>query len=464
MKNVLSRLRLSRRYRPREGALLLIVTSVGLLGLGMAEITYLLVDLGENPFPAFLPALQPAIVLALFLSFCHLFLCWRRIEAEQVILPTVGLLLAIGFIMILRILTLDQLWRHLLLGLGLGGGSIVVFIIWPRRMIKLIRQWAFPISAVGLFLLLMTLLFGVKDESNAKLAIQIFGISFQTSEPMKVALIIFLARYIEQMGETIEGFTTLWFGRRIPDLRYFIPILLFICVAMAFLYGMKDLGAVLILGFLFVFMLYVGFDTRVFLPVAMFGLTGFVSLVLFLAAIGVSIPPRVQGRLIGWWNPWSNKLVWHLGTEVPVHEGPGYQLLQAIYATVAGGITGTGIGFGCVEKDCIVFAHSDLILAAVVEELGLIVMIPLLALFVILTWRILRLATMLSSSQVFERLLLVGIALHLFIQVFIIAGGTFSLIPLTGVTVPFLSHGGMALMVNLIGIGMVLAMTQQIER
>jgi len=108
-------------------------------------------------------------------------------------------------------------------------------------------------------------------------------------------------------------------------------------------------------------------------------------------------------------------------------------------------------------------AHSDFILAAVAEELGAAGMLAVLACYAILLLRLLRLAIALPDGQFFERLLLVGIAVHLFAQVFIMGGGTFNLIPLTGITVPFLSLGGVALLVNLTEIGLALALAQRLK-
>ena len=148
-------------------------------------------------------------------------------------------------------------------------------------------------------------------------------------------------------------------------------------------------------------------------------------------------------------------------SDITIAEGPGYQIQQSIYALIAGGLTGTGLGFGLPNK--IPLAHSDFIFAAILEELGAIVGLALLAFFIILLLRILRVAIMLSPGQVFERLLLVGISIHLFVQVLVMVGGVLNLLPLTGVTVPFLSQGGMALIVNLTEIGLVFAIVQRLE-
>ena len=130
-------------------------------------------------------------------------------------------------------------------------------------------------------------------------------------------------------------------------------------------------------------------------------------------------------------------------TGVTVSEGPGYQIQQSINAMVAGGLSGTGLGFGTPQY--VPLAQSDFIFAAIVEELGSIIGLAVLILFVILLLRVARIALLLPAEQIFERLVLIGICIHFFVQVFIMVGGTLNLLPITGVTIPFLSQGGMAL-------------------
>jgi cell division protein FtsW (lipid II flippase) len=148
-------------------------------------------------------------------------------------------------------------------------------------------------------------------------------------------------------------------------------------------------------------------------------------------------------------------------TGIRISEGPGYQIQQAIYAVIAGGITGTGIGQG--SPYFIPLAHSDFIFAAIVEEFGAVIGVALLFIFAVLLMRLLRIVYVLPQGQVFERLLLVGIGVHLFTQVFIMVGGTLNMLPMTGVTIPFISQGGVALLVNLTQIGMALAIAYRAE-
>jgi cell division protein FtsW (lipid II flippase) len=209
-------------------------------------------------------------------------------------------------------------------------------------------------------------------------------------------------------------------------------------------------------------MLFAGFETRIFLTVSAIGL-GLAILVGLALALTWHIPTVFQYRFLAFLNPWSKEILMLNGqpTGVTISQGPGYQIQQAIYALIAGGLTGTGLGFGSPEY--VPLAHSDFIYAAVVEELGSVIGLAVLILFIILLLRIVRAALLLPQEQIFERLLLIGIAIHFFIQVVVMVGGTLNLLPLTGVTIPFLSQGGMALLVNLTEIGLVLSLTRRLE-
>lgn len=455
-------LRRKRYYRSIEGLLLLIALSIGFLGFWMVMAA---AQIQQGQFPtADLPQLfTPLILIGLAFASLHLILHIRRMEREQLILPIVGLLFMLGLVMIWRLrgsaIVWQQLWRGFIPGVLVMGAMIL-----QPRWIERIRRWALPVSLVGLALPVLTAFFGVVDETGARLALKLGPLPpIQTSELLKVGLLIFLAWFIEREGVEVEGRARLvlrWL--RVPAFRYFIPGILFVAMATLALVRMSDFGAVLILGCLFVAMLYAGFETRIFGTVAAIGmiLALLVGLVLYFTW---EVPAVIQYRFLAFRNPWSNAMIVMNGqsTGVTIAEGPGYQIQQAIYAIIAGGVTGTGLGLG--SPGFIPLAASDFIFAAIVEEMGAITSIAILAFFVILILRIFRVGILLPGEQVFERLLLVGIGIHLFTQVFIMVGGTLNLIPLTGVTIPFLSQGGVALFINLVEIGMVLAIAQRLE-
>ena len=449
-------------YRNVEGLLLVIMLAIGILGFGMVVAAAQL-NQGQNPFPAISSGLLPPILVGLPFACLHLCLHVRRVEKEQLILPLIGLLLMIGLTLIWRLRGAPGVWQQFWRGFVPGSLAIGIFILWPQA-IERIRRWAIPISLVGLALSIATAFFGVVDETGARLALRFGPLPpIQTSEFLKVALLIFLAWYIEREGKEVEGRARLVLGfLRVPAPRYFIPGILFVGMATLALVRMSDFGAVLILGFLFVSMLYAGFETRIFFTIAAIGLI-LALLVGFVLSFTWEVPSVIQYRFLAFRNPWSSEMIVVDGqpTGITISEGPGYQIQQAIYAVIAGGISGTGLGFG--SPQFVPLAASDFIFAALVEEMGAIVGLAVLVFFAILLLRILRVAIFLPGEQVFERLLLIGIGIHLFTQVFIMAGGTLNLLPLTGVTIPFLSLGGIALFVNMAEIGIVLALVQRLE-
>lgn len=452
--------RLSRRSS--EAALLVIVLVILSLGLAMVAVARQ-IQQGQDPVPAIQPALLPVLVVGLFLIIIHLILLARGIVIEQIILPAVALLFSIGLLMIYRLHGPTGVWQQLTRGFIPGMLLISILILFPR-WIEWIRQHAVPVSLLGLALPLATAVFGVVDESGARLALKLGPLpAIQTSEVIKIILVIFLAWYIDQQQEEVEGRARpLFAGLRMPAIAYFIPGTLFVVLATLALVGMSDFGAVLILGSLFIAMLYAGFDTRIFLPVAAIGL-GLAAFIGLFLSFTWEVPTVIRYRFLAFLDPWSNAMILVNGqpTGITISAGPGYQIQQAIYAIVAGGITGTGLGFG--SPQFVPLAASDFIYAAIVEEMGAAIGIAVLALFIILILRILRIAVLLPRGQVFERLLLIGIAIHFFTQVFVMVGGTLNLLPLTGITIPFMSQGGMALLVNLAEVGLVLGIAQRVE-
>jgi cell division protein FtsW (lipid II flippase) len=448
--------------RQTEALLLLVIFFAAGLGFLLTSLGSA-IRYGQPLLMTALPALVPPILFALLFGGLHTVLRGRQAKMEQLLLPVVALLSAIGLVMIWRLRGGSGVYQQLLRGFVPGAAVIGAFILRPQ-WVERIRRWTLPVSLLGLGLSLATAFFGAVDETGARLALKIGPLpAIQTSEILKLALIIFLADYIAREGEKAQARGRPVLGwLRLPAVRYFAPGLLFVAMATLALVQMSDFGAALILGGIFVGMLYAGFETRVFATVAAIGL-GLALMVGIVLWFTWRIPTVMQLRFIAFVNPWSTaELIVngrHLG--ITIAQGPGYQIQQALYAIIAGGLGGTGLGFGSPEY--IPLAQSDFIFAAILEEMGAVVGFAVLALFAILLFRLLRLAVLLPREQTFERMLLTGIALHLFIQVFIMVGGTLNLLPVTGVTIPFLSEGGMALAINLAEVGIALALARRLE-
>jgi cell division protein FtsW (lipid II flippase) len=449
--------RLNISWRFYEAALLatiFLTGGVGFVSVAVAE-AY---RQGTDPRLVIIPAVIPVVIIGLCFSALHITLSLRRITFDHLILPVTALLFIVGMTMIWRLRGMEGVLQQITRGLVPGTVVCTVLIAWTP-LVEWVRRYAVPIGLAGLGLLFLTGLIGVQDETGARLALKLGPLpSVQTSELIKLTLIIFMAWYIDREGRAAEGRAVnfLWF--RLPSLRYIAPAALFVGAATLALVAMSDFGAVPILGVLFIAMLFTGFDTRIFMTITVIGLV----LVLFVSLVlsqTWQLPASIQYRFLAFQNPWSTQT---MPNGYTIADGPGYQIQQALYAVIAGGVTGTGLGMG--TPTFIPLAHSDFILAAIIEEMGSAVGIALLVLYAVLVLRIFRVVLLLPRGQVFERMLLIGVGVHLFTQVFIMAGGTFNLFPLTGVTLPFLSMGGMSLMVNLMEIGIVLALMQRVER
>jgi cell division protein FtsW (lipid II flippase) len=462
MKPVLAARKARRSGRAVETLLLVIASALALLGFVLVGAALQLRQ-GGSPGEIFPAILYPWLAFSLSFFSLHLLLRLRREEVEQLLLPAAALLVALGLVMIFRLRGAEGVWQQIWRGLVPGclvAGFLIAWPVWIERL----RRWAVPASLVGLALPVATAFFGVVDETGARLSLKLGPLPpIQTSELIKLALILFLAWYVEREGRAAEGRAAPWLGWfRIPRLDYLLPGALFVAMASLALVQMSDYGAVLILAFIFTGMLYAGFESRIFAAISLLGL-GMALLVGLLLAFTWEVPTVIQYRFLAFRDPWSEAMILVNGqpSGITISQGPGYQIQQAVYALIAGGLTGRGLGFG--SPGYIPLAHSDFIFIAILEELGAITGFAILVLFAVLLFRILRVGVLLPSGQVFERLLLTGIAIHLFTQLFVMAGGALNLIPMTGVTIPFLSLGGVALFVNLVEVGVALALAQRLE-
>jgi cell division protein FtsW (lipid II flippase) len=454
--------RYGRTYRRVEGFLLLLVLLIAGLGFSLVGMAARVQE-GVDPLNGLLLDLFPLLLVAILLAGLHVLLNLRRSSADQLLLPLMAMILSIGLTMIWRLRGSEGVWQQVLRGFLPGALLLGALIAYPQA-VERIRRWAIPIAGLGLLLAFATALFGQVDETGARLSLKLGPLpAIQASEIIKLVLIVFLAWFIDREGEEVEGRARPFLGfLRVPALRYFVPGVLFVTMATLALVEMSDFGAVPILALIFVLMLFSGFDTRTFATIAAIGLALAVMVGVVLAFTWTA-PAHIQYRILAFQDPWSTEEIMFLGepTGLTVAEGPGYQIQQAIYAIIAGGVTGAGLGYGSPQN--IPLVSTDFIYAAVLEELGAVVGIALLIFYILLVLRILRNAALLPRALVFERLLLAGIGIHFFTQVFVMVGGTLNLIPMTGVTIPFLSLGGSALLTNLVEIGLVLSISQRLE-
>jgi cell division protein FtsW (lipid II flippase) len=269
--------------------------------------------------------------------------------------------------------------------------------------------------------------------------VELGPIAFQPGELAKVLLVVFLAGYLRDNRELLS--------RRIPSPKHFGPLLLVWGGAMLVLFQTNDLGGGLLYFSVFLAMLYVA--TGRWLYVA--GGLGLFAV----GAYGLyQVVPRVETRVSVWLDPWSDPF------------GDGYQLVQSIYAISSGGLFGSGLGRGVLVapggSTYIPFLETDFVYSAIAQELGLAGAVAVVLLYVLVVHRGFRIAMLADDG--FSKLLAAGLTGALGLQAFIIAGGVTGLIPLTGITLPFVSYGGSSIVANSLLLALLLMISDRVNR
>ncbi|MDA9114562.1 FtsW/RodA/SpoVE family cell cycle protein, partial [Pontimonas sp.] len=279
-----------------------------------------------------------------------------------------------------------------------------------------------------------------KTVNGATLWVEIGGITLQPGEIAKIALAIFFAGYLMTARESLQKVGRTFFSIRWPRVRDLGPLLVIWAIAMAVLVLQRDLGTSLLYFGLFLAMLYVATNRVLWLGLGggLFGLG---------ALIAGSQIGYVQGRVAGWLDSFN--------PEVYDAVGGSYQLVQGLFGFAEGGIIGRGLGQG--QPSLVPLANSDYVVAALGEELGIIGIFGLLALYLLLVSRGLRVGF--TGTDDFGRLLATGLGFVIALQVFIVIGGITRIIPVTGLTTPFLAAGGSSLVANWIIVALILRLS-----
>jgi cell division protein FtsW (lipid II flippase) len=349
-------------------------------------------------------------------------------SADPALFPTAGVLVGLGFAMIFRLsggLAAEQAtW----IAVGLVAFAVTLMIVRDHHMLD---AYTYTIGLLGLILLMLPMVPGIGQTINgARLWVQIGPLGFQPAELGKVLVVIFLASYLNQKRELLQVATTRIGPFRLPPAKHLAPVLLAWAGSLAILFVQKDLGASLLYFGIFVVLLWVatGRAAYLVLGLVLFAIGAWLGWVLF---------DHVQLRVDVWLHA--------LDPEKVFKQGYG-QLAQSQFAMATGGLVGSGLGKG--SPGLIPFAATDFIFAAIGEELGLLGSTAVLLLYVVLVGKGLRIA--LEVRDGFGQLLAVGLATMIAIQTFVIVGGVIRVIPLTGVTLPFMSYGGSSLVSNFI--------------
>ncbi|HJW75738.1 MAG TPA: FtsW/RodA/SpoVE family cell cycle protein [Thermoleophilia bacterium] len=304
----------------------------------------------------------------------------------------------------------------------------------PRRL----DRYRYLIGAVGLALLALTIVAGT-EINGARLWIRGGGFSIQPSEFAKIAIIVFLAGYLNDNKELLSLPTGRFLGIGVPRARYFAPLVAMWLLTLLMLVFMKDFGMSLLFLAVFVGMLYMATSRVAYVVVG-------AVLFAFGAAVAYQYVPHVQQRFAIWLDPWKTA------------ESSGYQIVQSLFAMADGGLIGAGFGRGYLlfpnKAPVVPDLATDFIFTAVANELGLAGAVGLILCFLLFTWRGFHIAV--GATDGFTKMLAAGLAAAFGLQSFIIIGGVTRLIPLTGVTLPFVSYGGSSITANLILVALLL--------
>jgi cell division protein FtsW (lipid II flippase) len=354
-------------------------------------------------------------------------LLMQRLPQELVTMVVGGSTLGLGEVQLL--------WLVMAIAIATTLGIVIRSDSW-------LRQYKYTWAAAGIALLLLTFVFGA-DVAGQRLTLAIGPISGQPSELLKVILVVFLAGYLSENRPLLIEQDTRIGPLRLPPLPYLAPMVAMWAIALGIVVIQRDLGAALLFFAVFLALVYAA--------------TGRISLVVigtilfFLgSALMAQLFPHVRARIDIWLDPFADPL------------GTGYQIVQSLHAFARGGLVGTGLGEGLPMvggRLPIPEVHTDFPLAALGEELGLVGVIAILGLFFVLIERGLRIGA--AAADDFRAILATGLALVVGVQAFIIAAGNLKVLPLTGVTLPFVSYGGSSLLVNAIVVGLLLALSDR---
>ena len=354
--------------------------------------------------------------------------------ADPYLLPMAGLLTAIGLTEIYRLNPDDAFRQGLWLVIGVALFSVTLIVL--RHDYRRLESYKYVIGLGAIALLVLPALPGIGRTINgARLWVGVGPFQFQPGEFAKILLIVFLAGYLREKREVLAQ------GR----LKDFGPLLLIWGGAMAVLVQTNDLGSGLLYFGIFLAMLYVATARLVFVA-------GGMALFLAGAAFVYQVIPRVQDRVTIWLDPW------------PYAQDEGYQLVQSLFAIAFGGFGGTGLGRGTFTfsngtDPIIPYLNTDFIYAALAHELGLVGIAAVLLVYMLFVARGFR-AAMLAQDG-FSKLLATGLTFAFALQTFIIVGGVLRLIPLTGITLPFVSYGGSSLLANFVLLALLLLVSNR---
>jgi cell division protein FtsW (lipid II flippase) len=418
---------------PRLRELFLLGAAAGVFAVGF-------IQLGSNvaiPFLGFLTAFAAM----------HLGVRAWAPSADPILLPITAFLFGIGSMQLAAIDRLQSVvsdsWKPLgplqagWLAVGAAGFLIALYLF--RNGLGAAWRVRYTLALVALVALIAPLIPGIGYSINgARLWVRLGPLSFQPAEATKVLIVLFLAAYLSERRELL-GFATRRIGPiKLPDARYLAPLLFIVGLGLLVFVRQNDLGSSLLFFLTFMAMLWIG-TGRSFYPI--------VGIALFVVGVYIAFKTfsHVGVRMDAWLNPWSDP------------ENSGFQILQGQFALAEGGLAGLGLAGDDSQPNLIPIGWTDLIVAAIGHTLGLAGLLAVMMAFVVFLTRAFYIA--LRSNGDLHALAASGFGIVIGLQGALIAGGVLRVLPLTGVTLPFVSYGGSSLVSNFVILGCLMAIS-----
>ncbi len=405
-------------------------TELGLLILGAIPVTLLYAMYVLNTSTE-LTLQTMAVPLLLFAAFtvAHIAVRFLAPGADPALLPTVFILAGVGISFVTRLA--PSLAVNQVVWLFLSIIAMIVTMVIVRNLDDLAR-YKYTLGLVGVILLVAPMILGV-EINGSKLWIQVGSFTFQPGEIAKVLLVLFLASFLATNREALSISTRKIGPFSVPRPRMLLPLLVTWGLSLLVVVFERDLGSALLFYSFFVVMLYVatGRKTYVFVSIALLALGGIVCYHLF---------GHVRTRVSIWLDPWADA------------QGGGYQIVQSLYSLADGDLVGTGIGRGL--PTLIPIVESDFIFSAIGEEMGLLGGAAVIILYMVFAVRGFTTAARAKSDV--SAFTAIGLTSAIAFQAFLIVAGVTKLLPLTGVTLPFMSQGGSSLLSSFIAVGLLL--------
>ena len=379
-------------------------------------------------------------------AIAHVAIAFLAPYADQVMLPVVALLNAVGLVVIYRLDLAERpgygplaerqmLWS--LVGVGLMVLTLVVI-----RDHKSLSRYSYLLGLVGLILLALPLVWPQPPGyEEARIWLWLGPFSIQPGEFSKILLLIFFAQLLAQKRALFTVAGKRFLGMTFPRIRDLAPILMVWAIAILIMAISNDFGPALLLFATVLGMVYfaTGRASWLFIGVGLVAVGGYAV---------YQVSSKIQERVSNFIDPFAD------------FDGIGNQPANALISLSWGGMTGTGLGYG--HPELVPVAHSDYILAAIGEELGFVGIAAVLCLFAVFITRGFR--TAMQARDSYGKLLASGLALTIVIQIFVVAGGVSAMLPMTGLTTPFMSAGGSSVMANYILLGLLLRISNSANR